>query len=351
MSKRASISRMDVFTVANELSDSGKPPTAGSIREKLGQGSYTTIQRHLDEWRKETSAGAADIQVPVELQRFLGTFMTELWQLAQQQAQAALQEERQRLESEQATLMKKVDEALTAREVIQESLTSYQYELKQSQQRYQQSQKELALARQEATNHLRDRQRADERTDELETLNERLQSKLQALEVERERLDTSEKACRSRAAEYQAQLTHQQEAATRLNDQLDQLSVAHRAALNELEVERSNAQRAREERSDMERETTLAQHQLKDLQTRYDKLQKSHREVINVSAANEAQATQLQQQLDNELATLTQLQSDMEQLQQTHYQLTGQLTTVKDELRYAQRMLYRLGKDEHEQGD
>lgn len=349
MSTRATISKVQVFTIADELRDAGSMPTASSIRKQLGRGSYTTIQNFLDEWRQQSGPVLIEPKVPAELQRFLGSFISELWQLAQGQAKADLEEERQQLHNEQAILLKKVDEALTTTDVVKESATTYQQELKQVQQRYQQTQTELALSRQEATNFLRERQRADERIDALETENERLQGRLLKAEEELATVGASEKALKARAGEAQLQLEQQKATIARQNDQLDQLAEAHRTALSDLDDARAEAQRARDERSEIKQEAALTHQRFSDIQARYDKLHKTYGELITLSANHEAKASQLEQQLEQEKAAVDSLQADIEKLQQMHYQQTGQLATVKEELRFAQRALYRRDKDAQEE--
>ncbi len=349
MSIRATISKVDVFTIADELNDAGNTPTANSIRKKLGRGSFTTIQNFLDEWRKESGPASTDSDVPAELQRYMGTFVSELWQLAKRQAIADLDEERQLLQQDKAKLLKKVDEALVRTEEIKDSATAYHQELEKVRQLYQQSQTELALSRQEATNTLRERQHADERIDELKAEKECLQGSLLKAEEDLSTVSASEKALKAHLSEAQSQLEQQKIAITRLNDQLGELAVAHRTAISDLDDARANAQRARDGSSEMKQEAALANQRFNDIQNRYDKLHKTHGELVNQSASNEAKANQLEQLLEKEQAAVKSLQEDIEKLQKAHYQQAGQLTTVKEELRFAQRALYRRDKDSQEE--
>lgn len=52
MEIRNSITREEVFLAASELFAQGTNPTQTRVREKLGRGSYSTIHKHLQEWKK-----------------------------------------------------------------------------------------------------------------------------------------------------------------------------------------------------------------------------------------------------------------------------------------------------------
>lgn len=47
-----SITRDDVFSAADEIFATGKNPTQAAIRTKLGRGSFSTINKHLADWRE-----------------------------------------------------------------------------------------------------------------------------------------------------------------------------------------------------------------------------------------------------------------------------------------------------------
>jgi Plasmid replication region DNA-binding N-term len=47
------ITRDDVFAAANSIFAQGKNPTQAAVRSVLGQGSFATISKYLQEWRQE----------------------------------------------------------------------------------------------------------------------------------------------------------------------------------------------------------------------------------------------------------------------------------------------------------
>lgn len=59
---RQGISKAQVYTAAAELREEGIAPTVQAVRERIGSGSYSTINTHLADWKAENAAQAvADI--------------------------------------------------------------------------------------------------------------------------------------------------------------------------------------------------------------------------------------------------------------------------------------------------
>lgn len=71
----ATISKEQVFAVAESMKAAGRTPTIASIRETLGSGSSGTIHRWLSEWKTGQSAGTApEISVPESVIRAITDF-------------------------------------------------------------------------------------------------------------------------------------------------------------------------------------------------------------------------------------------------------------------------------------
>lgn len=348
MSNRATISKVDVFRVANDLQAAGVSPTAASIRAELKRGSFSTIQSHLEAWRQDNGPLEGSNELPSKLQGYLTTLATELWQRAQDDAKAELAKLREALKTERDNVMKEADKALSKMEVLQESVTGLELELKQTQRQNQELRTDLALSRQEGTNLLRERQRNEERLDELETQNERLHSKLSTAESDLAQATASEQALKVRYDEAKAQNDYQKASLARLNEQLDQLSLAHRTALADRDEAQAKAMNAKEDCQQAQKELALLEQRFHDSQKRHDKLSKAHNTLINERAACDANVAQLEKQLEKEQATVSSLQHDLEKIQQAHYEQVGKLTTVTSELRFAQRALYLRDKDPNE---
>ena len=94
---RQGISRAQVLEAASALQEEGTPPTVQAVRERIGSGSYTTINRYLDEWRKE-HAGQAPANIPAMPEKVMGAFQ-QIWATAARVAQEDVETERQALEA------------------------------------------------------------------------------------------------------------------------------------------------------------------------------------------------------------------------------------------------------------
>jgi chromosome segregation ATPase len=94
---RKGITQTQVYEAASALLDEGTSPTVQSVRERIGSGSYTTINAHLGEWRKE-HAGQAPADIPDIPEKVQGAFR-QVWSAASLAAQADVETQRQALEA------------------------------------------------------------------------------------------------------------------------------------------------------------------------------------------------------------------------------------------------------------
>lgn len=96
---RQGVTQEQVFTAADELREEGIAPTVQSVRERIGSGSYTTINAHLSAWRKE-HAGAAVADIPAIPDKVQAAF-AQIWATAARGAQEGLEMQREALEAAQ----------------------------------------------------------------------------------------------------------------------------------------------------------------------------------------------------------------------------------------------------------
>jgi len=94
---RTGISKEQVFEAASALLEEGTAATVQAVRERIGSGSYTTVTRHLDEWRKE-HAGQAPTHIPDMPEKVMGAFH-QVWATAAKAAQEDVDTQRQALEA------------------------------------------------------------------------------------------------------------------------------------------------------------------------------------------------------------------------------------------------------------
>jgi chromosome segregation ATPase len=94
---RQGIKKEQVYTAAAELCEEGIAPTVQAVRERIGSGSFSTINTHLADWKAENAAqGPADIPaMPEKVQEAF----TRIWATAARSAQEDVETQREALEA------------------------------------------------------------------------------------------------------------------------------------------------------------------------------------------------------------------------------------------------------------
>src|SRR6185295_15875411 len=85
-----------VFAAADALLAGGKEPGIIAVQERIGGGSYSTVKRHLDDWkaqRQATQQRAMDL--PEEIVTRGNEFIRSLWAMASEQAEQRLAQARE----------------------------------------------------------------------------------------------------------------------------------------------------------------------------------------------------------------------------------------------------------------
>jgi hypothetical protein len=77
---RQGITGEQIFTAADELRDEGIAPTVQTVRERIGSGSFSTINTHLGEW-KAHNTGAAVADIPAIPDKVQAVF-AQIWLFA-----------------------------------------------------------------------------------------------------------------------------------------------------------------------------------------------------------------------------------------------------------------------------
>lgn len=90
-----------VFEAADALVAAGETPKVIAIREYLGKGSYSTINKAMQEWRAAQKAPAAPQkeQAPQALTDLLNALGADIWKVAGDLAAAAVKAEREEIEA------------------------------------------------------------------------------------------------------------------------------------------------------------------------------------------------------------------------------------------------------------
>ncbi len=94
---RKGITKEQIFEAATSLQEAGMAPTVQAVRERIGSGSYSTINTHLPDWRKE-HAEEALVNIP-EIPEKIMTAFNQVWTGAIKSAQDDVETQRQALEA------------------------------------------------------------------------------------------------------------------------------------------------------------------------------------------------------------------------------------------------------------
>ncbi|WP_374368628.1 DNA-binding protein [Dongia sp.] len=103
--RRQTVTKAQVFEAADQFVDMGLNPTQNAVIRRVG-GSFSTVGRFLEEWRRERRAANENpaVAAPDQLLGAAKNFAEELWSAALDLAAAKFREDQKRLEAEQAAL-------------------------------------------------------------------------------------------------------------------------------------------------------------------------------------------------------------------------------------------------------
>ncbi|MBF0316253.1 MAG: DNA-binding protein [Oligoflexia bacterium] len=105
------ITKDQVFTAIETLLKSGQSLTLQLIREELKGGSFSTISKHLAEWKETQSKQTIDLpEIPQEVTGYI----KKIWMTAYQESNKLLESEREALKIERIRLKEQHDSLLGA---------------------------------------------------------------------------------------------------------------------------------------------------------------------------------------------------------------------------------------------
>jgi hypothetical protein len=105
---RPGISEEHVTLAAEALLREGLEPTVANVRERIGSGSYSTINAHLGKWR-QANAQRQPAHLP-DMPPSVMTAFRQIWALAWENTQAVVATEREALETMRKQLLQEKKE-------------------------------------------------------------------------------------------------------------------------------------------------------------------------------------------------------------------------------------------------
>ncbi len=187
------ITRDMIWAAATELDIAGEKPTLAAIRKRVGGGSYTTISEAMAAWHSERveSLPSPD-PVPERLGNETTQFVSMVWKLAQELAEARLQVDRVALEDASVLLQSEKAEAAAFADQLNQELESLKVQLAELRQVADANQTKIATLQtsrdQEAARADRLEAVANERDRTIDTLERELLQVRKDKEAEIERL-------------------------------------------------------------------------------------------------------------------------------------------------------------------
>ena len=179
---RQGISRDQVFTAAGALREEGIKPTVQAVRERLGSGSYSTINGFLAAWRSENAALAvADLPaLPDKVQ----TAFTQIWAVAASQAREGVETQREALEAMQREIERERADMAAEIERLETVLDSANGQIDALRGQLSAANDNLAAKDAQMTELRIDNARLDERAKAAEQRGDELKSQLAGLQAE-----------------------------------------------------------------------------------------------------------------------------------------------------------------------
>ncbi|MBU6460015.1 MAG: DNA-binding protein [Proteobacteria bacterium] len=126
---RTGITREQVFEIADRLSNSGISPTSQVVRNGLGKGSFTTINRHLSEWKELKWKLESDLPpISQALESRASSLIKEIWNLASEEAKKQVEQIRQAALDDISELQDQIQEAMLRLKLSNEEKLKLSYE-------------------------------------------------------------------------------------------------------------------------------------------------------------------------------------------------------------------------------
>lgn len=222
---RQGISKEQVYAAASDLRDGGVAPTVQAVRERIGSGSYTTINTHLAAW-KEEGADQALGDIPAMPDKVQDAF-NRIWATAARSAQEDVEAQRDALE----TMRREMDKD---RASMGEEIERLENDLEAAAIRAVQVEKEVAQERESAGEKAR-------QITGLTIENARMDEQVKAAQTQ---VHAAEDACRSSNAERERVLVACEREQKAWENQIEREVKKNARLEEELECERGKLEEA-----------------------------------------------------------------------------------------------------------
>jgi chromosome segregation ATPase len=250
---RQGISKEQVYTAAAELREEGITPTVQAVRERIGSGSFSTINTHLAEWKTEHAAQAvADIPaMPEKVQEAFA----RIWATAARSAQEDVETQREALEAMRREMDKE-------RAAMAEEIERLEGELEETTTKAAQLETDLTAERQageekaeQVTALTIEKTRLEEQVKAAQAETRAMRSALDTANTERERDHATHEQDRGRwEKEIEAERSKGEQERTRRAEEREQEKTLRERQQQELERERGAREEAQGQTAELKTE-------------------------------------------------------------------------------------------------
>lgn len=117
MGRKAKFSQEQVFAAADSMSAEGREISPAELLSRLGGGSFTTLYRHLEAWRR--GQGEQAPAVVVAMPPAVRLALDQVWQVATSEAFREVTRVREELTREVTQAQRQFDDALATIEALE----------------------------------------------------------------------------------------------------------------------------------------------------------------------------------------------------------------------------------------
>lgn len=307
---RSGVTFAEVDEAARYLQGLGRNPTVDSIRERLGTGSNTTLVEHLRRWKSMQGDGEGKIPQP------LLEMVSGLWESLKSQSQKIEQEQRETFNQEISVIKSQLQTAAQTEKALNQKLHQLQEGLSAEQHHKSELEKNLRLLEKER--------------DKLDTLHQAALKQIEDTKSDNQRLHQLTIQIQNNLEHYQNAIQQQQ-----LEHNLEKEK--QQAAYSQ-ELSRLNSSIDEKQALYAEKEKLLLENQLKlqQIQTGYEKLNKSHEQLLDKQKNLETLVIQLQLTEKNQQRQLEKNQQELLAEHNLSQSLNQQVALLTDKLQKAQ---------------
>ncbi len=180
----------DVIRTANELVEAGEHPSVSTVREALGgRGSFTTITKHLQEWRLQQEEVNTKADLPERVEAAYRKAAAFAWSEARRQAGEEVALIKEQMEQKEARLVKDATESAAEVGRLEKQVQDLEQKAAKTDKALNELREREAQAREEASRHKAENEASGQRVKACEGERDSLKAENKQLLVQTGKLE------------------------------------------------------------------------------------------------------------------------------------------------------------------